>query len=85
MKYLFLIFLADFFLFEMNLLQIMGTPTSGILKILSIQFVVLISGAVLSGVLLGLAMAWLLINYFFKISAFALTLTILFALMPQTN
>lgn len=54
-------------LYEMNLLQIMGTTSSGVLKIVSLQFLVLLTGSVIFGVLLGLAMAWVLISYFFKI------------------
>jgi len=54
-------------LYEMNLLQIMGTPSGGVLKIVSLQFLVLLTGSVIFGVLLGLARAWVLISYFFKI------------------
>jgi putative ABC transport system permease protein len=55
-------------LYEMNLLQIMGTQTAAVVKILSVQFLILVCGAIVFGVLLGLLMAWILISYFFKIS-----------------
>lgn len=54
-------------LYEMNLLQIMGAASGEVFKIVSLQFLVLLTGSVLFGVLLGLAMAWVLISFFFKI------------------
>jgi putative ABC transport system permease protein len=71
-------------LYEMNLLQIMGAPSGEVFKIVSLQFLVLLTGSVLFGVLLGLAMAWVLISYFFKIGTefdgqyLVLLITILF-------
>jgi putative ABC transport system permease protein len=72
-------------LYEMNLLQIMGTQSGGIIKILSMQFVTLITASVVFGVLLGLAMAWALIGYFFRITPAFDTrylLVLLFVLAP---
>jgi putative ABC transport system permease protein len=52
---------------EMNLLQILGADSAGILKIVSSQFIILLCTSILFGVLAGLAMAWIMISYFFKI------------------
>ena len=52
---------------EMNLLQILGATSPQVLKIILVQFVILILTSLTFGVILGLAMAWLLISYFFKV------------------
>lgn len=54
-------------LFEMNLLQILGTESRDILKIVMLQFTILISSSIFFGVLLGLVMAWVLVKYFFNV------------------
>jgi len=56
-------------LFEMNLLQILGTESGEILKIVTLQFVILITSSIVFGDALGVAMAWILISYFFKVTA----------------
>lgn len=52
---------------EMNLLQIMGATGAQILKIVMVQFLILIAASITFGVLLGLAMAWIIITFFFDI------------------
>lgn len=55
---------------EMNMLQILGAENRTIIKIVLIQFIVLMSISVVFGLLLGLGMAWLMITYFFKVTTF---------------
>lgn len=52
---------------EMNLMQILGATQIQIRNAIFIQFVVLLSFSLLSGVMLGLVGAWLLLTYFFDI------------------
>ena len=52
---------------EMNLLQILGATGPQILKIVVVQFVILITSSVTFGVLLGLGIAWIIITFFFDI------------------
>jgi putative ABC transport system permease protein len=52
---------------EMNLVQILGATQSEMRKAIFVQFFILISIAVFSGVLLGLVAAKLLMTYFFNI------------------
>lgn len=52
---------------EMNLLQILGAPSESVFKIVLTQFAILITASICFGVLLGLAMAWVLITFFFDI------------------
>ena len=52
---------------EMNLLQIMGATGPQILKIVMVQFLILITASITFGVLLGLAIAWIIITFFFDI------------------
>lgn len=52
---------------EMNLLQILGTPSESVFKIVLTQFTILITASICFGVLLGLAMAWVVITFFFDI------------------
>lgn len=52
---------------EMNLLQILGSTSRQILKIVLIQFLILITTSITFGVLLGLAMSWVIITFFFDI------------------
>ncbi|MGZ3690480.1 MAG: ABC transporter permease [Pseudobdellovibrio sp.] len=54
---------------EMNLLQILGATETSVLRVVSTQFIILITNSVLFGVLLGLAVAWILIRYFFNLVA----------------
>lgn len=54
-------------LLEMNLLQILGSSSAQVLKIVMLQFLILVTTSILFGVILGLAMAWLLISYFFEV------------------
>lgn len=55
---------------EMNLLQILGAPNVSVVRIVVHQFVLLMSLSIVFGVLLGLAMAWFLISYFFKVGTY---------------
>jgi putative ABC transport system permease protein len=52
---------------EMNLLQILGSTSAQVLKVILVQFVILIVTSITFGVALGLGMAWLLISFFFKV------------------
>ena len=52
---------------EMNLLQILGLSNQQVSMILLFQFLLLIIVSVTFGVLLGLALAWVLITFFFEI------------------
>ena len=52
---------------EMNLLQIMGATGPQVLKIVMVQFLILITASITFGVLLGLAIAWIIITFFFDI------------------
>lgn len=52
---------------EMNLLQILGATGPQILKIIMVQFLILITTSITFGVLLGLAIAWIIITFFFDI------------------
>lgn len=53
---------------EMNLLQVLGSTSQQILKILLIQFLLLILISITCGVLLGLGMSWVIVTYFFDIT-----------------
>ncbi len=53
---------------EMNLLQILGSTSQQILKIMLVQFVILITASIVFGVLLGLVMSWVIISLFFDIT-----------------
>lgn len=55
-------------LVEMNLLQILGTNSQQILRIVLTQFVILMLTSISFGVLLGLAMSWMIITYFFDLN-----------------
>ena len=55
---------------EMNLLQILGAPIASVVRIVVYQFVLLMSLSIVFGVLLGLAMAWFMISYFFKVGTY---------------
>lgn len=52
---------------EMNLLQILGSSSQQILKIVLIQFLILIITSIAFGVILGLVMSWVIITFFFDI------------------
>lgn len=52
---------------EMNLLQILGAAQTEILKMLTLQFALLIVVSVFFGILAGAFTAWLIISYFFDI------------------
>lgn len=52
---------------EMNLLQILGATSPQILKIVMVQFLILITTSITFGVLLGLILAWIIITFFFDI------------------
>lgn len=52
---------------EMNLLQILGSSGQQVLKIVLVQFLILITTSIVFGVILGLVMSWVIITFFFDI------------------
>lgn len=52
---------------EMNLLQILGSTGRQVLRVVLIQFILLMTASVAFGVTLGLVMAWVLISFFFDL------------------
>ncbi len=52
---------------EMNLLQILGSTSEQVLRIVLTQFLILILTSIAFGVLLGLVMSWVIITFFFDI------------------